>query len=80
VYFEHQGNAAVRIGKWKLVRARGKPWELYDLESDRTELNDLSKQHADKAEELQGKWQAWAQKVGVQSWPIKKKKSKNSAK
>ena len=42
LYFEHQGNAAIRDGQWKLVREKGMPWELYDLKNNRTELNDLS--------------------------------------
>ena len=50
IFWEHEGNRALRDGKWKLVAkgARG-PWELYDIEADRTELNDLSKKHADRA-------------------------------
>ena len=41
LYWEHEGNAAVRIGDWKLVRlGRKGPWELYDLNADRTELHD----------------------------------------
>lgn len=72
LYFEHQGNAAVRVGDWKLVRAKGEPWELYDLASDRTELNDLSKQQPDRVAKFAADWQAWAESVGVRSWPIKK--------
>ena len=71
LYFEHQGNAAVRIGKWKLVHAHGEPWELYDLGADRTELNDLSTTHPEKVTALTAKWQSWANHVGVQPWPIK---------
>ena len=74
LYFEHQGNAAARIGHWKIVRAHGKPWELYDLAADRTELNDLSNQRPEKLAELKAKWQTWATDSGVQSWPIKKKR------
>ena len=74
LYFEHQGNAAARIGQWKIVRGHGKPWELYDLAADRTELNDLSKKHPEKLAELKAKWQRWAISSGVQSWPIKKKR------
>ena len=32
----------MRVGSWKAVAARGKPWELYDLSVDRTELSDLA--------------------------------------
>lgn len=36
------GSRAVREGRWKLVSLKNAAWELYDLESDRTELNDLA--------------------------------------
>ena len=71
LYFEHQGNAAVRVGPWKLVRAHRQPWELYDLQSDRTELDDLSKRQPERVAELKAKWQSWADTVGVQPWPIR---------
>ena len=73
LYFEHQGNAAVRAGSWKLVRAHGTPWELYNLLVDRTELNDRSAQHPDRVAELEKKWQLWAKTVGVQPWPLKQR-------
>ncbi len=48
LYWEHEGNAAVRVGDLKLVRLGGKgPWELYDLAADRTEQRDLA---ADRAQ------------------------------
>ena len=31
LYFEHQGNRAVRAGDWKLVALDDQPWELYDF-------------------------------------------------
>jgi arylsulfatase len=74
IFFEHQGNAAVRDGKWKLVRVNRKPWELYDLEADRTELNDLAKQYPEQTAGLKAKWQAWADRAGVRPWPVKKRK------
>ena len=47
IFWEHEGNRAIRIGKWKLVAKGSKgPWELYDLEQDRTELNDLTGKHS----------------------------------
>jgi len=74
LFFEHQGNAAVRLDQWKLVRAHGDPWSLYDLDADRTELNDLAKTHPERVDRMTATWEAWAERVGVQPWPIKKKK------
>ncbi|MDO8834608.1 MAG: hypothetical protein Q7V01_03390 [Vicinamibacterales bacterium] len=39
IYWEHEGNRAVRRGRWKLVSRfeGGNPWELYDMESDRND-------------------------------------------
>jgi len=65
LYWEHEGNRAVRDGNWKLVALRNGPWELYDLGKERTELNDLSTKHPRKFAELKAKWDAWAKKAGV---------------
>ena len=62
LYWEHEGNRAVRQGKWKLVAVKGGPWELYDVETDRTELNDLSRRNPEKAAELAALYDRWAQK------------------
>lgn len=75
LFWEHEGNRAVRKGQWKLVSAHRQPWELYDLEADRTELHDLIENHPDKAKELEALYQAWAKRCHVQPWPIKKPKS-----
>jgi arylsulfatase len=76
--FEHHGNLALRDGKWKIVssyrRNRPTAWQLFDMEADRTELNDLSETNADKKSELVAKWHAWADHVGVQPWPIERKR------
>ena len=42
IFWEHEGNRAVRDGKWKLVAKHRRPWELYDLDADRTEQHDLA--------------------------------------
>ncbi|NND98293.1 MAG: sulfatase-like hydrolase/transferase [Pirellulaceae bacterium] len=65
VYWEHEGNAAVRWGEWKLVREYKKPWELYDLSTDRTEMNDLSATMPEKRKEMIALWEAWATKHQV---------------
>jgi arylsulfatase len=65
LFWEHEGNCAVRLGKWKLVSRHGAPWELYDLETDRTELNNLAGQQPDRVKELAALYQAWAERCRV---------------
>jgi arylsulfatase len=65
MFWEHEGNAAVRLGSWKLVRKFPDPWELYDLESDRTELHDLSARHPERVREMLAMYEAWAGRCGV---------------
>ena len=69
LYWEHEGNRAIRIGKWKLV-ARGPagPWELYDMQRDRTELHDLAARQLRRVAEMAAKWEAWARRTGVLPW------------
>ena len=63
VGWESNGCAALRYGKWKIVNmpatnrdlGKGK-WELFDLEKDQGETNDLSEAHPDKVKELLGHW------------------------
>jgi arylsulfatase len=72
IYWEHEGNRAIRVGKWKLV-ARGKkgPWELYDLDADRTETNNLAAMHPDRVKQMAAMWQRWAERANVVPWPWK---------
>lgn len=81
IFWEHEGNKAIREGDWKLVARHNQPWELYDLKADRTELSNLAKQHPDRVERLAKAWDAWASEVGVdRNWgnaaPGGKKKKK----
>lgn len=68
LYWEHTGNAAIRRGRWKLVREHPGPWELYDMELDRCELTDLAQQRPDLVSDLVEAWQSWATRVGVVPW------------
>ena len=60
LYFEHEGTRAVREGRYKLTALRGEPWKLYDMERDRTELEDLASQHPKRVESMARQWDAWA--------------------
>ena len=42
------------------------------MDADRTELHDLAATQPEKLKELVDKWQAWADRVGVQPWPFKR--------
>ena len=77
IFWEHEGNRAIRIGKWKLVAkgARG-AWELYDIDEDRTELNDLSEKQPGRAKEMANLWEAWAIEAKAKPWPWGPKKKK----
>ena len=79
IYWEHEGNRAVRQGKWKLVSRHPGEWELYDLEADRTELNDLAQKHPEKLTELKLLYESWAERCGVRPWPARKPAKKKKA-
>lgn len=73
LYWEHEGNAAVRVGDWKLVRAGSKsPWELYDLRTDRTELHDLAAEKPEMVKDLHANWERWAERTKVVPYPTAK--------
>ncbi|HAU37723.1 MAG TPA: arylsulfatase [Phycisphaerales bacterium] len=68
IFWEHEGNRAVRQGSWKLASKHPGEWELYDMNADRTELNDLAGGNPAKARELAGLYDLWAQRCGVIPW------------
>lgn len=72
LYWEHEGNRAIRIGQWKLVaKGPGGAWELYDMKADRTEQHDLAAEQPQRVREMTIKWQRWARRVGALPWPWK---------
>ena len=86
--WEHEGNRAIRVGRWKLV-AKGPAgkWELYDVDQDRTELHDLAGSDSDRVRSMAGQWEGWARRTSTLPWPwnppygeplAKKKKTKKA--
>jgi arylsulfatase len=65
LFFEHEGNRAVRDGAYKLVALHGKPWELYHIETDRGELDDLAARQPERVERLARAWDEWAIRCNV---------------
>jgi len=60
LYFNHEGNHALRVGTWKIVSSRENKdaWELYDLSVDRPETKDLAAVHPDRVKEMEARWKA----------------------
>jgi len=58
LYFSHEGNKALRQGKWKAVISPyfdGK-WQLFNMEEDRTELYDLSSPYPESLQNMKAPW------------------------
>lgn len=70
LFWEHEGNRAIRIGEWKLVSKHPGGWELYHITTDRTEMNDLATQQPERVKAMSAQWEAWAKRVGVMPWPL----------
>jgi len=65
IFWEHEGNRAVRSGQWKLVSRYPGAWELYDMTADRTEQHDLASAQPDRVKTLSDLYDQWAQRCGV---------------
>jgi len=65
IYWEHEGNRAIRVNNWKLVAKEKQQWELFDLAADRTEQHNLATEKPDLVKQLDAKWTAWAERANV---------------
>jgi arylsulfatase len=65
IFWEHEGNRAVRLDKWKLVSRYPRPWELYDMNKDRTELHDVASEQPALVKGLAQQYERWAVRCGV---------------
>ena len=70
IYWEHEGNRAIRQGQWKLVaKGREGKWELYDVDADRSEMHNLAVAQPERAKQMADLWQAYAERANVIPWP-----------
>ena len=79
IYWEHEGNRAVRAGDYKLVgKGASGPWELYNIAKDRSEQHDLSSHEPERKQKMAAMWQAYAERADVLPLnPGRKKKNAN---
>lgn len=70
LFWEHEGNAAVRTGDWKITRlGYNASWELYNMKADRTEQHDLATEQPERVKSMAAQWDAWATRAFVKPWP-----------
>jgi arylsulfatase len=82
IFWEHEGNCAIRKGEWKLVRKEKKDWELYNIASDRSELHDLAADKPGLVEKLAAEFQAYAERADVSpvgTWSGRKPEPKQAS-
>ena len=70
LFWEHEGNCAIRIENWKLVKTSENDWELYNLEEDRTESDNLASKEPNRVKIMANKWHKWAKRSNVENWPV----------
>jgi arylsulfatase A-like enzyme len=79
LYWEHEANRGIRVKNMKLVARtdilrvftddeRDK-WELYDMDEDPTELNNLADEYPEMVSGMRSAWETWAIQKGVLPWP-----------
>jgi arylsulfatase len=81
LFWEHESNKAIRKGQWKLVykalrREKGnndptpyQEWELFDMEKDRTETNNLALSNPQLVKELADAWERIAWECKIKPYP-----------
>ncbi len=84
--FMYNSGRVLRNTKWKLFgeynvsKEQAGHWALYDLNKDRSEMNDVSAQHPEVVKRLSAEWDKWDESVGCiagyREYSSKKQKSK----
>ena len=74
IFWEHEGNRAMRDDEWKIVSEIGKGWEIYNMSCDRTEFNDLSDGEKERVQAMVNSYTDWMVRCEVEPWPIAPRK------
>jgi arylsulfatase A-like enzyme len=79
MFWEHSANRAIRMGEWKLVAkvktqkkfipSDENAWELYNMEKDPSETNNLAKKYPEKVKEMEARWEKEALRTKAKPWP-----------
>ena len=65
LFWEHEGNRAVLDGDWKLVAKEDQPWELYNIATDRSELDNQAGAQSERVKAMADAWAVWAARSDV---------------
>ena len=65
IFWEHEGNCAIRDGAWKMVKKHPGTWELYNMEQDRTEQEDLIGKDKKRADDMKKLYNTWAERCNI---------------
>ena len=68
LYWRRLGCAAMREGRWKLIRIPGGKAALYDMEKDLGEQNNLAKAMPEKVEAMLAALKAWERETVPPNW------------
>jgi arylsulfatase len=67
LWWNHEGNRAIRVADWKIAADHEKPWELYDLSTDRSETRNLAGEYPEKVKDMETLWFKHAEEFRVLS-------------
>jgi len=59
LFWQFGKSRAIRDGNWKLIKHGSREWELYDLDNDPTEAQDLAAKRPGKVATMTKQWQEW---------------------